>query len=273
MKSQRGFTLVELLIVIAIIGVLTSILVTTINSGREKARLAKAQYAADALKKIIQIENFGITTDINLSTVSGVTPNASAVGYDNGTYSIYSIDSGQVNWSSDTPLKSGFSLFLEQAEHLVINNPFSSWSGTEGLSLGVWLKPENSDGEFTYTVLPDVSPGMENNFYVKFSYVHDTGLLSVEHGLISTPGVTSISSYSVPLHTGEWSYVVFNARNGEVEFWVNGQRQDEILDADIEVPEAEYGTDIIAPNVLIDGDQISFYNPTQFSGFFNPAAE
>lgn len=41
-ERKKGFTLIELLVVIAIIGVLSSVALASLNSGREKARTAKA---------------------------------------------------------------------------------------------------------------------------------------------------------------------------------------------------------------------------------------
>jgi prepilin-type N-terminal cleavage/methylation domain-containing protein len=47
--KRRGFTLVEILVVIAIIGVLTTAAVAAVNIARNKAKIAKAQHDIDTL--------------------------------------------------------------------------------------------------------------------------------------------------------------------------------------------------------------------------------
>lgn len=48
-KNAKGFTLIELLVVIAIITILSTLIIPTISSGREKARLAKCMSNVRAL--------------------------------------------------------------------------------------------------------------------------------------------------------------------------------------------------------------------------------
>jgi len=54
-NKQKGFTLIEILVVIAIIGLLSTFAVIYLQSAREKAKVAKAKQAIDQIFKAIQI--------------------------------------------------------------------------------------------------------------------------------------------------------------------------------------------------------------------------
>ena len=56
--SGAGFTIIELLVTISIIGILTTVAIVAYNSAREKARISKAQHEVDQI--VTAIEMFAI---------------------------------------------------------------------------------------------------------------------------------------------------------------------------------------------------------------------
>lgn len=53
--GQRGFTLIELLVVISIIGLLASVVLASISSARDKARVAQTVTDLKEIKKVIDL--------------------------------------------------------------------------------------------------------------------------------------------------------------------------------------------------------------------------
>jgi len=81
-KGKRGFTLLELLIVIAIIGLLASVVMVQFPEAQKRARIAEAQGFAESLRGSLQMDMIGNWT---LDETSGSTANDSWFDENHGT--------------------------------------------------------------------------------------------------------------------------------------------------------------------------------------------
>lgn len=111
-KLNKGFTLVELLVVISIIGILTTLLMVNFVGTREKANDSKKVQDLNSIKNALRMyynDNQSYPTGTNcfdcLNTAIGSSylPNISSIGY---TYSYSQLDSGD-GFILTVPLESG----------------------------------------------------------------------------------------------------------------------------------------------------------------------
>lgn len=126
-KHNKSFTLIEILVVIAIIGLLVSIVFVATKSAREKARIAKGLQFASSVHHALGAYAVGIW-DFDLQTADD------ASGYNND---------GTINgatFTPDTPSGKGYALSFDGVDDYV-NIPNDTSLNPEKITMMAWVYP------------------------------------------------------------------------------------------------------------------------------------
>lgn len=141
-QRVRAFTLIELLIVIAIIGILSAIVLTSLRSSREDARLGGSKHFASGLDNALGGSPIAWW---DFSDCSGTTLTDRSGNFRNGTLS-----GGMTtaSWSTDSPYAGQVinpcSLSFNGIGNYVSVTTSGSWSGK--FTVSVWVKPMTTSG-------------------------------------------------------------------------------------------------------------------------------
>ncbi len=134
--KRPAFTLVELLVVISIIGLISTIAIVSMNSSKDKARVAAAkQFAA-------QMDRVGGDTLVgqwDLDEGAGTTAADLSGLKNNGTLT------GGPTWSSDTPSGSGKSISVTATSYVSIPDTDALDIGTGSATRSLWFKTSQAD--------------------------------------------------------------------------------------------------------------------------------
>ena len=209
--NKKGFTLIELLVVISIISFLSSIVLASLNTAREKGRLGAAMQFSAQLQH--QQGKVGYWSFNNQNTND-------ESGFNNSL-----ITSGGITYSSDTyNNKAGYSAIFNKAQYIQIdpNNSNFNFDDNTSFTLAAWIKPnkQQNTSNTSGRVFSKGHWGPVNGYALQV-YTPSTGPTELSGGTQAT----WFSVNSPDLSDGKWHHVamVVNRKDHTITIYVDGQ--------------------------------------------------
>jgi prepilin-type N-terminal cleavage/methylation domain-containing protein len=217
-KSQRAFTLVEILVVIAIVGLLSSIIFAIIRGTNEQGRIAKGMYFSQHLQNSLGSYSAGIWS---FDEGSGITPKDMSGWENHGTLVNGPTWMCAIVDSSYTPSGQGCSLQFDGVNDYVDVGSGDSLDITNAITIEAWIKPNSLA----------VSDLTQQTIYAR-STTYSLLILSYTNGRVyvlqSCNGSSPWNSYyQTPagvLQVGIWTHIVatYDYSNATVNVYING---------------------------------------------------
>lgn len=198
--SSRGFTIVELLIVIIVIGILAAIVMVSFNGVQEKARMANAVSFEQSFRGKYLPYATGIWT---FSECAGTTVKDASDGNSDSI-------SGTVSWiTTGSPSNQGCALHFDGTTHIETTASL----GTSFYAKGAWVRlaagtcannnniisQAATNGAQAALYMPGCKPNAGNN------------------------GTWNTVASPTALNDGKWHYVALTWENGVLTLFVDGQ--------------------------------------------------
>jgi len=195
-KDSKGFTLLELLIVIAIIGLLASVVIVQFPEAQKRARLAQAQGFADTLRGSLQGD---MVANWTFDETSGSTAEDLWIDQLDGTVSGATWADGIINGA----------LSFDGVNDYVSVPSSPNWNfGVGDFSIGGWWY-FNTVKQNQY--FNDIgSNGTRIQLYQNVIYLQAIG------------GTTAVSYSWIP-NTNQWYHVFATRNNGTVSLYIDGK--------------------------------------------------
>ena len=209
----QGFTLIELLVVISIISLLSSVVLSTLNSARDRARISAGLQFAQTLDGVAGDQAVGMW---DFNECSGVTMSDRS-GYGNGG----AIASG-ISWSNMSPNNQGCSIVMNGTAPITYaggsTNVPAYQLGTGNLTVAGWI-------------YPTANPSCSHNVNVLSSWGNPVRMAlgmncngNVAGMMIDSAGTNKSFSTSQKIPLNRWTFLamVVDRSANVVSIYING---------------------------------------------------
>lgn len=207
--KKKGFTVIELMLVISIIALLSSIILISLRSARDKAKIAASLTFSNQIKSVIGLETLGeYKFENNLNdTFSPYGNNGSWIG------------GGAVNYADSGNSNLGKSISLDGFHYVQIPYSSSLYPRTDlAVTVEAWIKPiAYPTGSFWSVILA-------KNGYFILAYDQnatiDFWIMCDGYGIQSGPS-------SIKVELGKWhhiaaTFIPVSGTNNKVEIYIDG---------------------------------------------------
>jgi len=205
-KQQKGFTLLELLIVIAIIGLLASVVMVQFPEAQKRARIAEAQGFAESLRGSLQMD---MVAWWPLDETSGSTAKDSWFDQFDGTVVGAVWTEGIINGA----LSFDGSNDYVRIDDVVVANPSS-------LTIASWFQKQGEGSNYECVLHQSINTSIGGSSYWMGVDSNDylTATIGAGTGVGWSAGQTNIRAI-----LGEWIYLVASWDGSVVRVYVNGK--------------------------------------------------
>ncbi|MDB5168192.1 MAG: Fimbrial protein [Candidatus Saccharibacteria bacterium] len=204
-KKQTGFTIVELLIVIVVIGILAAITIVAYNGIQDRARLARGMAFASQMKKKHYMDTTGHWQLDECTGGNAASVESTDESRANGTIV------GTPTWSTDTPTGTGCSLQTNGTARIIT----PAILGANYYFKAAWVKFTSCSGNNNIISSPD-SGGTDAPLFAPTCRVragHFDGTTSNYSRVLSPNTLT----------TGKWYHIAVEFNNGTYRLYEDGK--------------------------------------------------